>query len=194
MMSHTFENYFTNVKGAYLQSALCEAVLKTCIKYGPIAVENPSDYEARANLMWAGSLAINGLLSYGAEVKWCVHPMEHELSAFYDITHGEGLAILTPVWMKYVVNKDRSKVGDMAKYGRNVWNLSGSDEEVCSAAIEKTRTFFIHSMKMPSSLREVGITDKTHFKEMAKKAANGCMCSYVPLSEDDIYSIYEEAL
>ena len=194
MMSHTFENYFTNVKGAYLQSALCEAVLKTCIKYGPVAVENPSDYEARANLMWAGSLAINGLLSYGAEVKWCVHPMEHELSAFYDITHGEGLAILTPVWMKYVVNKDRSKVGDMAKYGRNVWNLSGSDEEVCSAAIEKTRTFFIHSMKMPSSLREVGITDKTHFKEMAKKAANGCMGSYVPLSEDDIYSIYEEAL
>ena len=81
---------------------MCEAVLKTCIKYGPVAMENPEDYEARANLMWASSLAINGLLSYGSDVQWCVHPMEHELSAFYDITHGDGLAILTPVWMDYV--------------------------------------------------------------------------------------------
>ena len=130
MMSHTFENYFTNVKGATLQGHLCEAVLKTCIQYGPIALNDPENYEARANLMWAGSLAINGLLSDGAEVAWCVHPMEHELSAFYDITHGQGLAILTPVWMRFVLKKDPSKTAQLAAYGRNVWGLTGEDKTV----------------------------------------------------------------
>ena len=94
MMSHTFENYFTNVKGAALQGHLCEAVLKTCIQYGPIALNDPENYEARANLMWAGSLAINGLLNGGAEVAWCVHPMEHELSAFMILPTAKALPFL----------------------------------------------------------------------------------------------------
>ncbi|MGN0696491.1 MAG: iron-containing alcohol dehydrogenase [Oscillospiraceae bacterium] len=193
MMSHTFENYFTNVKGAYLQASLCEAVLKTCIRYGPIALNDPENYEARANLMWAGSLAINGLLSGGAEVGWCVHPMEHELSAFYDITHGEGLAILTPVWMKFVLKKDPSKTAQLAAYGRNVWGLDGDDAAVAEAAIEKTAGFFFDTMKMPANLRAVGITEKTHFEEMARKAAAGSEGSFVPLTAEDIVSIYEAA-
>ena len=73
---------------------MAEGILKTCIKYAPIAIEDPENYEARANLMWASSLAINGLISYGEDAAWAVHPMEHELSAFYDITHGAGLADL----------------------------------------------------------------------------------------------------
>ncbi|MDD7429507.1 MAG: iron-containing alcohol dehydrogenase, partial [Oscillospiraceae bacterium] len=193
MMSHTFENYFTNVKGAYLQASLCEAVLKTCIKYGPIALEEPENYEARANLMWAGSLAINGLLSGGAEVGWCVHPMEHELSAFYDITHGEGLAILTPVWMKFVLKKDPSKTVQLAAYGRNVWGLDGDDTNVAESAIDKTAEFFFKTMKMPANLRAVGITEKVHFEEMAKKAAAGSEGSFVPLTAEDIVSIFEAA-
>ncbi|MDD4376905.1 MAG: iron-containing alcohol dehydrogenase, partial [Eubacteriales bacterium] len=83
IMSHVFEVYFTREKDGFIQARFCESILKTCIKYGPIALENPEDYEARANLMWASSLAINGLLSYGADVQWRVHPIEHELSAFY---------------------------------------------------------------------------------------------------------------
>lgn len=193
MMSHTFENYFTNVKGAYLQASLCEAVLKTCIKYGPIALDEPENYEARANLMWAGSLAINGLLSGGAEVGWCVHPMEHELSAFYDITHGEGLAILTPVWMKFVLKKDPSKTSQLAAYGRNVWGLDGDDTNVAESAIDKTAEFFFKTMKMPANLRAVGITEKVHFEEMAKKAAAGSEGSFVPLTAEDIVSIFEAA-
>lgn len=193
MMSHTFENYFTNVKGAELQGHLCEAVLKTCIQYGPIAIKEPDNYDARANLMWAGSLAINGLLNGGAEVAWCVHPMEHELSAFYDITHGEGLAILTPVWMSFVLKKDPSKTGQLAAYGRSVWGLSGEDPEVAQAAIDKTAQFFFETMGMPKNLREVGITEKTHFEEMAAKAEAGCHGSFVPLTKEDIVSIYEAA-
>ena len=193
MMSHIFENYFTNVKGAYIQGRLCEALLKTCIKYGPVALEHPDDYEARSNLMWAGSLAINGLLSDGAGVGWCVHPMEHELSAFYDITHGEGLAILTPVWMKFVLEKYPSKTEQFAIYGRNVWGLSGEDKEVAEKAVEKTAEFFFETMKMPSDLRAVGINEKTHFEEMAKKASEGSEGSFVPLSQEDIILIYERA-
>ncbi len=193
MMSHTFENYFTNVKGATLQGHLCEAVLKTCIQYGPMALEEPDNYEARANLMWAGSLAINGLLSGGAEVSWCVHPMEHELSAFYDITHGEGLAILTPAWMSFVLKKDPSKAAKLAEYGRSVWGLSGDDQEVAQKAIDKTVQFFFETMGMPSNLRAVGITEKTYFEEMAVKAEAGSRGSFVPLTKEDIMSIYEAA-
>ena len=193
MMSHTFENYFTNVKGADLQGNLCEAVLKTCIKYGPAAVEDPENYDARANLMWAGSLAINGLLNYGSEVGWCVHPMEHELSAFYDITHGEGLAILTPVWMRFVLKKDPSKTEQLAAYGRNVWGISGNDKETAEKAVDKTAEFFFETMKMPANLRAVGITEKTHFEEMAAKAAAGSEGSFVQLTKEDIISIYEAA-
>lgn len=193
MMSHTFENYFTNVSGATLQGYLCEAVLKTCIQYGPIALEDPEHYEARANLMWASSLAINGLLSGGAEVGWCVHPMEHELSAFYDITHGEGLAILTPVWMRYVLEKDPSKAAKFAVYGRNVWGLSGDNAYVAKNAIDKTADFFFQTMHMPNNLRAVGITEKTNFEVMADKAAVGSEGSFIPLTKDDVLSIFEAA-
>ena len=193
MMSHTFENYFTNVKGAALQGHLCEAVLKTCIQYGPIALNDPENYEARANLMWAGSLAINGLLNGGAEVAWCVHPMEHELSAFYDITHGEGLAILTPVWMRFVLKKDPSKTAQMAAYGRNVWGIEGDDETAAKEAIDKTAEFFFKTMGMPENLRAVGITEKTHFQEMAAKAEAGSKGSFVPLTKEDIVAIFDAA-
>lgn len=193
MMSHTFENYFTNVKGAALQGHLCEAVLKTCIQYGPIALNDPENYEARANLMWAGSLAINGLLNGGAEVAWCVHPMEHELSAFYDITHGEGLAILTPVWMRFVLKKDPSKTAQMAAYGRNVWGIEGDDEMAAKEAIDKTAEFFFKTMGMPENLRAVGITEKTHFQEMAAKAEAGSKGSFVPLTKEDIVAIFDAA-
>ena len=121
IMSHTFENYFNRTKGAYLQSRLAEGVLKTCIHYTPIALADPDNYEARANLMWASSLAINGLLSCGESTAWSVHDIEHELSAFYDITHGAGLALLTPYWMEYALREDN--VWKYVEYGVNVWGI-----------------------------------------------------------------------
>lgn len=109
IMSHVFEQYFDTTKGAYLQDRLAEGILKTCIKYGPIVLENPNDYEARANIMWAGSLALNGLLSIGKRGDFATHKIEHEVSAIYDLTHGVGMAILSPNWMKYVMNENINK-------------------------------------------------------------------------------------
>lgn len=193
IMSHTFENYFNNTKGAFLQARLAEGILKTVIKYAPEAIEHPDDYEARANLMWASSLAINGLISYGEDTAWTVHPMEHELSAFYDITHGAGLALLTPYWMEYVLNEKTA--GKFAEYGVNVWGIDSSREpmDIAGEAIAKTREFFI-SIGMPSHLKELGI-DETHFDTMSEKAANGGLeYGFMPLTKEDVKRIYTMAL
>lgn len=192
MMSHTFENYFSMDDGAYVQKRMAEALLKTMIHYGPIALEKPDDYDARANLMWAASHAINGLVGEGCAPAWCVHPMEHELSAFYDITHGEGLAILTPAWMEHVLSEKTEK--QFATYGRNVWGLTGTDDApVAREAIARTRQFFTETMHMPATLYEVGITDEEHFDVMAQKAADGSKGSFVPLTKEDIVEIYRAA-
>lgn len=192
IMSHVFESYFTNIKGTSIQRHLAEAILKTVIEYAPIALKNPSSYDARANLMWCSSLALNGILSYGANVKWCVHPIEHELSAFYDITHGVGLAILTPVWMEYVLSSKTAP--QFAEYGRNVWNLSRKEEDVIIAktAIQCTRNFF-QELGMPKNLKEIGIDD-TYFEQMAEKCLPFCKGCYVPLTKEDIINIYRNAL
>lgn len=192
IMSHTLENYFTQEKGAFLQARICEGILKTCIQYAPKALENPNDYEARANLMWASSLAINGLCSYGQNTAWSVHPMEHELSAFYDITHGVGLAILTPYWMEYVLNEET--VWKFAEYGKNVWGIDETDDmKTAYLAIEKTRSFF-KSLNLPSALHEIGI-DETHFDIMAQKAANGGLqYGFAPLKAEDVKKIFKMAL
>ena len=191
MMSHIFENYFTNVPGAAVQARFAEGLLKTCVQYGPIALQHPDNYEARANLMWTSSMAINGLLSDGAEVGWCVHPMEHELSAFYDITHGEGLAILTPHWMDFALSE--ATAAKFAAYGRAVFGITETEDwKAAKAAIAETRAFF-RTMQLPETLREVGICEETHFEEMAEKAAAGCVGCYVPLTKEDIIGIFRAA-
>ncbi|MEE8816633.1 MAG: iron-containing alcohol dehydrogenase [Lachnospiraceae bacterium] len=195
MMSHTMENYFTRETGADVQQGFAEVILRTAIKYGPIALAQPDNYDARANLMWAASHAINGLVSEGSANAWCIHPMEHELSAFYDITHGQGLAILTPAWMEYVLS-DNTK-GMFAKFGRNVFGIDPLHQEddlaVAKKGIAALHTFFFETMEMPANLRAVGITEKSKFDIMAEKAAKGSVGSYVPLTKNDIKAIYEKA-
>ena len=195
MMSHTLENYFTDVPGAVIQARLAEAILKTCIENGPKALANPKDYDARANLMWAGSLAINGLIKLGAPIPWNVHPIEHELSVFYGATHGEGLAILTPPWMKLVLEKDPSKAAAFATYARNVWGVVEDDDDVAAKiAIDKTAEFFFETMKMPANLRAIGVEDKSKFEIMAEKASkNVAGGGFVQLYKEDIIHLFDLA-
>jgi len=194
IMSHTFENYFTKVQGIGLQKNLGEALLKTLIQYGPLAYNEPENYDARANLMWCSSWGLNGLTSLGASVGWSAHPMEHELSAFYDVTHGEGLAILTPPWMEYCMKKDPSTTADIARMGRNVFGVIEEDDtEAAKKAVEALRKFLFEDLHIPSSLRAIGINDKVNFEAMAKKAALGTAEAYVPLMPEDIIEIFNMA-
>lgn len=193
IMSHLFEQYFTPDHEGYLQNRMIEAMIKTVIEYGPIAYAEPENYEARANLMWTSSLALNGMVAYGkVSTDWATHGMEHELSAFYDITHGVGLGILTPYWMKYVLTPDT--VHRFVEYGRNVWKIHGNDEmEIANKAIEKTREFF-NSLGIPSTLREVGI-DESKLDKMAEQATMfGPLGSMKKLYKEDVLAIYKMAL
>jgi alcohol dehydrogenase YqhD (iron-dependent ADH family) len=193
IMSHIFEVYFSNTKETFVQNRMAEALLKTCINYGPIAMVESENYEARANLMWASSLALNGLLGYGKANPWTVHPMEHELSAYYDITHGVGLAILTPYWMEYVL--DETNVDNFVEYGVNVWGISSDKEkfEIAHEAINKTREYFV-SLGMPTTLKEVGIGEEK-LEEMARKVTRrGKLGGFKPLSEADALNIYKASL
>ncbi len=188
MISHAFENYFSPIRDSFLSTQFGEAVLRTCFKYGPIALNEPDNYEARANLMWASTNAINGITKSGAEVGWCCHPIEHELSAWYDITHGVGLAIITPRWMKHILNE--KTVWKFAEYGRNVWEITGgNDMTVAEEAISKTASFFFDELGLPSTLSEVGINDE-RFELMAENAAPSCQKGLVPLSKEDILEIF----
>lgn len=191
IMSHILECYFSNVEG-YLQDRMAEGLLKTCIEYGVKAVQHPDDYEARANLMWTSSWAINNFIKLGKDVAWTVHPMEHQLSAYYDITHGVGLAILTPHWMKYVLNENT--VAKFKEYGVNVWGIDSEKDpfEIAEEAIQKTKDYFL-AMGIPMTLKEVGIEDEKYFDVMAEKAAADLKGAYVELTKEDVKKIYQMA-
>ena len=192
IMSHLFEQYFSAEKDGFMQNRLIEGLLKTIIHYAPIALENPRDYEARANIMWTSSMALNELVTYGKEsTDWTTHQIEHQLSAVYDITHGIGLGILTPAWMKYVLSDEN--IHRFVDYGKNIWNLSGTDREIAEKSIEKTREFFT-SLGCPASLSEINIDD-SHFEEMAANAVfRGNLGSMKKLTKEDVVEIYKLAL
>lgn len=194
ILSHIMEQYFQPNDGAYITDRLSEAAMKTCIKYGPIAIEEPENYEARSNLMWTGSIALNHLFTFGKGGAWSVHPIEHELSAFYDITHGVGLAILTPAWMEYVLSE--ATVKRFATYARNVWDVTEKEDiPAAKAGIYLTERFFIE-LGMPEKLSEIGIDD-SQFKEMAGEAIRTSGLStraYVRLDASDVEQIYRECL
>lgn len=192
IMSHIFEVYFNGVSETYMQDRIMEGLLKTCVHFGKIACEQPDNYEARANLMWASSWAINGFISCGKKSPWPVHAMEHQLSAYYNITHGHGLAILTPVWMEYILND--STVEYFVNYGVNVFGIDGSKDKYAIAheAIEKTAEVF-KSMGLGLKMADVGITEKDKLEVMAQKAAaDGLDRCSVPLTKEAVMEIYEK--
>ncbi|TRX65885.1 iron-containing alcohol dehydrogenase [Carboxylicivirga sp. M1479] len=193
VMSHIFEQYFTLDKGTFVQDAMAEGILKTCIHYGSILLNEPDNYEARANLMWASSLALNGLTGTGKLAgDWSTHNIEHEVSAIYDLTHGAGLAILFPVWMNYVL--DEKTAPKLAQYSRNVWGVSNPDDiEAAKEGIEKTRSFF-SSLNMPATLADVDI-DGSKVDAMAEGACKyGAIGMFKKLDIDAVKEILIKSL
>ncbi len=192
IMSHIFEQYFTPDQGTFVQDAIAEAILKTCLHYGHIALEEPENYEARANLMWSSSLALNGLTVSGKMAgDWATHQIEHELSAYNDLTHGAGLSILFPVWMEYVL--DEKRAFKFARMARNVFGIIEKDEmDAAVKGIKAVRAFF-SSLEMPSKLSEVDIPSD-NFGHMASQACKfGPIGVFKRLGPDDVMEILKRA-
>lgn len=195
ILSHLIENYFNQTNDTMVQDGIAEGLMRTVLHYTPTAIKEPTNYDARANLMWASSLALNGLTGNGKSGVWSCHPMEHELSAYYDITHGIGLAIITPRWMEHVLND--STVERFAQYGHRVFDLELHDDLFITAreAIKQTYDTFI-KWGVPMTLPEVGIDDSL-LKEMAEqsvKHSNISTNAYVPLDVTDVLDIYTQSL
>lgn len=191
MMSHIFEVYFNMAPDLYMLDCFMEGLLKTIIRYAPIAMREPDNYEARANLMWASSWAINGFINGGKQKAWSCHPMEHELSAIYDITHGLGLAILTPRWMDYCL--DETTVSKYVQFGVNVFGIDPTLQpmEIAHEAIQRLSDFFFNTLQLKRTFPEVGI-DETHFATMARKSVQGgTLPGFKPLQQHDVEAIFK---
>ncbi len=194
IMSHIMETYFNDSDGMYLLDSFMETMMKTVIRYTPVALEKPDDYEARANLMWTSSWAISRFSRACQTCKWSCHSMEHELSAFYDITHGLGLAILTPRWMRYCLCEEN--VGRYVKFGVNVFGIDSTlaPMEIAELAIAKLEEFFFETLGLDDSFAKIGIGEEL-FETMAKKACKGSTINgFKTLTPADVVNIYKMCL
>ena len=196
IMSHTYESYL-GPDHLTLQDGIAEAILRTCVESGRRVMENPQDYDARAVLLWASDLSISGLPHMGRSyMNAAVHTMEHILSAYYDIAHGAGIAIMSLAWFKYCLRQDTAAI--FAKWGRNVWGLepAESDYETGLAAIGAFESF-CRELGLPTRLGEVGITQE-NIAEIADNeigrlaGGNTWLCPVT--TRDELYSIYALAL
>lgn len=196
IMSHTYESYL-GPDSLTLQNGFAEAILRTCIESGRKVMENPEDYDARAALLWASDLSISGIAHMGRSyMSAAVHAMEHILSAYYDIVHGAGIAIVSLAWFRYCLNDETAAI--FARWGRNVWGLSqaGSDYEIALAAIDAFETF-CKELGVPTRLSEVGIT-RENIEEIADNEVSRLVGADTWLrpvtTRDELYNIYALAL
>lgn len=193
-MNHTIEQYFVE-DSTLLNDGFCESMLRSLMTNGRKCLENPEDYTARAEMMLACTYGCNGILALGNSYSgWPCHGIEHALSAYYDITHGEGLAIITPRWMRHILSE--RTMDRFVKYGINVFGIDPTlpKQEIAEKAIDATYEFF-ESIHIPMHLREVGIDD-SRIDEMAHHIAvnEGLDKAYAPLTEQDIKEILLESL
>lgn len=194
MMAHVMERYFTNTKDVEITDRLCEAVLLTVINETPKVLSNPNDYEARANLMWAGMVAHNDICGVGREQDWSSHGMEHELSGLYDVAHGAGLAVMFPAWMKYVMKNDIMR---FAQFAVRVWGCEmdfSNPENTARKGIEKYEQFMT-SIGMPVRFSQLGAKAED-IPTLVSSIGLGehTMGSFVKLKQEDIKKIYELAV
>lgn len=196
IMMHTLERYFTQGGNMDITDALAEGLLKTVMKYAVVLRDDPKNYEARAEMMWAGSLSHNGLTGCGNDGgDWACHGLEHELSGIFDVAHGAGLAAIWASWARFVY---KNCLPRFKKFAENVMNARGkNDEEIALDGIKRLENFF-RELKMPVSIRELGISPTDdEMKTMARKCiegGGGKKGSAKILHEADAYEIYKAAL
>ncbi len=194
IMAHVFERYFTNTTEVEITDRLCEAVLLTMIKETPRVIADPTNYEARANIMWAGTVAHTNIVGVGREQDWNSHGIEHELSALYDCAHGAGLAVIMPAWMEFVY---KHNVLRFAQAAVRVWGCQMDFEQPENTAREGIIRFrsFLKSIGMPLTFAELGAREED-IPQLVEKfgIGNGKTGGFVKLSGSDIEQIYRIAV
>ena len=193
IMAHLFERYFTNTQEVEVTDRMIEGLLLTMIHEGPRVIEDPNNYEARANIMWAGMMGHNNSCGVGRIQDWASHDIEHELSALYDCAHGAGLAVVFPAWMTYVYKHDVMRV---AKLAVRVWGCQmdfANPERTALEGISALRRFW-KSLGMPSKFAELGAKEED-IPQMAHTACygdgrTGTLGNFVKLHEEDVANIY----
>ena len=190
MMAHVMERYFTQTTNVDITDKVCEAVLRSIIKEGPITITEPENYDARANIMWAGTMAHSGICGVGREEDWASHKLEHELSALYDVAHGAGLAVIFPAWMKYVYT---SGIDKFVQFATHVWEIpdSGDKKEIALKGIQATKEFF-SSIGLPVNFEQLKAKkeDIDKLVDMLKINTGGEVGAFRTLDMEDARQIY----
>ena len=195
IMAHVFERYFTNTKEVEITDRLCEAVLVTMVKETPRVIEDAYNYEARANIMWAGMVAHNGIVGAGRSQDWNSHSIEHELSGLYDCAHGAGLAVIMPSWMEFVMNHNVMRFAQMAQRVFGIPMNFENPEETAKKGIKAFRQF-LHSIGMPINFAELDAKEEDIdilVKKFGLKDGERTG-GFVELSSEDIAEIYRIAV
>lgn len=196
MICHIQERYFSNTQGTDLTDSIAETIMRNIMQNARKLKSEPNDYDTRANIMWAGTLAHNGLCGNGKEEDWSSHRLEHEISAIYNVAHGAGLAVMVPAWMTFVARKNPTKVVQFATNVMGIDATSRTDEQVIAEGIAALKSFY-HELGLTTSMRELTCVDEPDIAALVK-SLNGNMGDtlgfYVPLSMSDCEEIYRLAL
>lgn len=195
IMAHVFERYFTNTTEVEITDRLCEAVLITMVKETPRVIADPNNYDARANIMWAGTVAHNGIVGVGREQDWNSHGIEHELSGLYDCAHGAGLAVIMPAWMEFVMHHNPMRFAQMANRVFGVPMNFENPEETAAKGIYAFRSF-LRAIGMPINFEELGAREEDipALVEKFGLGEDGRTGGFVKLSSADVASIYKLAV
>lgn len=193
MIVHILERYFTNTRHVEITDRMCEAVLKGIIQETPKVMANPSNYEARANIMWAGTVAHNNILGVGRQQDWASHDIEHELSSWYDCAHGAGLAVICPAWMKYVYRHD---IARFAQFAVRVWGCEMDFADPERTALEGISRFeqFLKSLGMPLNFAQLGARESDIPEMVAHLGLRSGVGGFVKIEAKDAEAIFRLAL
>lgn len=195
MLSHIFERYFSNTPDCQVTDSIAEALMRSIMAEALRLFANPDDYQPRANIMWASTLAHNGLCGTGKQEDWASHQLEHEVSAFHDVAHGAGLAVIVPAWMAFVSRSNPAKVESFATNVLGISREGKSSDELCRIAVEALKGFY-HTLGLTTSLRGLigGEPDIDVLVDSLHGNMGDTLGFYVPLSMADCAEIYRLAL